>query len=615
MVITVGSRALFSFAAGDLGMRNVALVTLTDLGFAGKDVAVVMGLTPQHISVVRGRVRDEGTAGLVRERGRPKKLTPAQVDQARVWRREGVSDVAIAERLGVDPTTIGRRLRGQQAGATPSPAPGGTQGELPVPETASPEPEPEPAAGPAPVETSTQVEVESQVEVEPQVGPEVAPEVDGEPGFGGGGGAFVPAAGSVRIRAGVVACRWAGAMLVHAFTHRLDATAVLTQAVGPGSEAARFDDVGLLAATSMAFTLGAGTIEGIKHLPLGQAGALCAIARMPALSTLRARLADLADRCDPLALQRAFATAMLTADPATSGIYYVDDHFVPYAGAKPVGKGWDTKHRRASRGRGDTYVVDGAGRALVFTSGEPSGLTKTLPPALAELRAVTGPDARILLGFDRGGAYPSVFAACRDAGADWVTYRRAPLVAPTRLPLVATTADGPVLVYADEPVQIPEYGTARQITWFENGQVAMQVLTSEMTACPVALLRTLKSRWRIENAFKYASEFFGIDALADYFADIETNTRPVPNPARKKATTALAAAENEVADAERALARLLANPTLTVAVKNSSIPTIEQRIARAAAALTDAQATRDSTPAKLPANEIDPEATRALLRT
>lgn len=611
-VITVGSRVLFSFAAEDLGMRNVALVTLTDLGFAGKDVAAVMGLTPQHVSAVRGRVRDQGAAGLVGQRGRPKKVTPALVEQARVWRDQGVSDVAIAHRLGVDPTTIGRRLRTQGSGAAPSPAAGDAEGELPVPEAASLEPEP--AAETTPAETSTQVEVEPQVGVEPQVEVGVEPEP--------GGGVFVPVPGSVRIGAGVVACRWAGAMLVHAFTDRLHAGGVLTEAVGPGSDAARFDDVGLLAATSMAFTLGAGTVEGVKHLPLAQAGALCALARMPALSTLRLRLGDLADRVDPLALQRAFATAMLTADPTTSGVYYVDDHFVPYAGAKPVGKGWDTKHRRVSRGRADTYVVDSRGRALVFTSGEPSSLTKTLPPALAELRAVTGPGARIMLGFDRGGAYPSVFAACRDAGAHWVTYRRAPLVAPTRLPLLAATTPGDgdeaparALVYADEPVEVDGYGTARQITWFEHGQVAMQVLTSDVTACPVALLRTLKSRWRIENAFKYAAEFFGIDALADYLADIQANTRLVDNPARKNATTALAKAEDDLADAERALARLLGDPTLSVAVKNSSIPTIEQRIARAAAALAAAQNARDAIPAKLPANEIDPDATRALLRT
>ena len=170
--------------------------------------------------------------------------------------------------------------------------------------------------------------------------------------------------------------------------------------------APRFDDVALLAATSMAFGLGAATIEQVKHLTAAEAGPLCGLDRLPDLRTLRPRLAALADRMDPLVLQRAFASAMLSADPATSGVYFVDDHFVPYTGAKPVPKGWDTKHRTAQRGRADTWIVDDAGRAVVFTTGEPSGLTKTLPPALAELRAVIGPDAKIMLGFDRGGAYP-----------------------------------------------------------------------------------------------------------------------------------------------------------------------------------------------------------------
>ena len=108
---------------------------------------------------------------------------------------------------------------------------------------------------------------------------------------------------------------------------------------------------------------------------------------------------------------------------------------------------------------------------------------------------------------------------------------------------------------------------------------------------------------------------FGIDALADYLADIETNTRQVDNPARKKATTALATAEDELADAERALARLLSDPALTVKVKNDAIPKLQDRITRAKAAVVSATAKRDAIPARLPANEIDPDATRALLRT
>ena len=97
---------------------------------------------------------------------------------------------------------------------------------------------------------------------------------------------------------------------------------------------------------------------------------------------------------------------MLGADAPGLGVYFVDDHFVPYEGAKPVGKGWNTKRRHAQRGRDDTLVTDYHGRAVCFASGEPTGLSVTLPGALAQLRAVVGPDTKIMLGFDRGGSYP-----------------------------------------------------------------------------------------------------------------------------------------------------------------------------------------------------------------
>ena len=60
---------------------------------------------------------------------------------------------------------------------------------------------------------------------------------------------------------------------------------------------------------------------------------------LPGLRTLRPRLAAIADGTNPVAVQRLFASAMLAANPVISGVYFVDDHFVPYEGAKPVGKG------------------------------------------------------------------------------------------------------------------------------------------------------------------------------------------------------------------------------------------------------------------------------------
>ena len=591
VVIMVGSRVLFRFAASDTGMRNLAVVTLAGMRFPGVAVAALMGLTPGYVSTLKGRARDHGSAGLVREMGRPNKLTGGQIAQAWRWRAEKVSDVVIGRRLGVADTTVARALREHPAPVEP---PAQTPGEL-------------------------ELELEEDVEAEPDVQPEPEPEPEPE----AGAGARV-CRGSARIGRGVFFSRYAGAMLTHAFTDRVGATALLSGAAGadgPGGAPVGFDEVALLAATSMVFGLGAATIEAVKALSTGEAGPLCGLARLPDRSTLRPRLGALADRLDPLALQRAFATAMLEADPCTSGVYFVDDHFVPYTGAKPVPKGWDTKHRTAQRGRADTWVLDGAGRAVVFTTGEPSGLTKTLPPALAQLRAVIGGDARIMLGFDRGGAYPSVFTACRAAGADWVTYRRAPLPAPKGLPLAATTTactgDGQavVVVCADEPVTIDGYGTARQITLYEHGAPVLAVLTSDTSTCPVALLRTLKARWRIENAFKYAGEHHGIDALADYIADIETSTRPIDNPARKAANAAVKTRKNDLADAERVLAQMLCNRITSVAALNKRLATAHATIDKAKKAVAAAETARDAVPAKLPANVINPDAKRALLRT
>src|SRR5674476_1330267 len=54
---------------------------------------------------------------------------------------------------------------------------------------------------------------------------------------------------------------------------------------------------------------------------------------------------------------------MLAAGPAADTVYFVDDHFVAYAGARPVAKGWNTTRRHAQPGRDDTLVVDARGRA------------------------------------------------------------------------------------------------------------------------------------------------------------------------------------------------------------------------------------------------------------
>ena len=92
-----------------------------------------------------------------------------------------------------------------------------------------------------------------------------------------------------------------------------------------------------------------------------------------------------------------------------------------------------------------------------------------------------------MLGFDRGGAYAQVFRHCRDQDVHWVTYRRAPLAVPAMLPVITTISyagRARQIAWAEETVQIKDYGEARQITLFEHGKVALQILTSDLRCVP-----------------------------------------------------------------------------------------------------------------------------------
>ena len=582
-VIFAGRVQLFRFAEDDTAMRHVAAAVLRQLGFRGQDVAAVLGLTPNYVATLHQRALREGTAGLVRPPGRRRETGEASWGRARQWRAAGVRDAEIARRLGVNQSTVLRRL-GRAHVQDPLPPAGPGPAEQPEPAVPVP---PEPAQAPG------------------APGPPAAAEPEGgEPAAAG-----EPGTGPVTVWS-----RYAGAMLLHAFGARAGAGGILRDAAGQDAQPG---DVALLSAVSMCFALGAATTEQFKHLAAAEAGPLAGLSRLPDLRTLRPGLAAIADRADPLRLQRMFASAMLAADPVTSGVYYVDDHFVPYTGAKPVGKGWNNKRGRAEKGRADTHVTAHDGRAVCFTSGEPSGLSVTLPKALAELKKAIPAGTRIMLGFDRGGAYPKVFTHCREQGVHWVTYRRAPLAVPAVLPVItAVTAGGRrrEITWAEEKAQLKDYGEARQITLFEHGKVALQILTSDFGACPAEILDWLKSRWREENFLKYASENYGIDKICDYAASIEANTKMTGNPPRKAANAAVRDAEKDLAAAERALAALLADPAVTPAAKNKAIPAANRKITAARKKLQAAIAARAGVPAKLPANQIDPEARTAVLR-
>src|ERR1039457_1693552 len=122
-VITAGRVVLFEYAAGDVVMRNIALAALRQLGFKGRVVAAVLGLTENYVATLHNAALRDGSAALVMQdrRGPPGKITAEQWEQARQWRTDGVRDAEIGRRLNVAHTTVSRALGPREH----APAPGG----------------------------------------------------------------------------------------------------------------------------------------------------------------------------------------------------------------------------------------------------------------------------------------------------------------------------------------------------------------------------------------------------------------------------------------------------------------------------------------------------------
>ena len=561
-IVGYANKVLYRFDEGDKGMRNLAIVALTDAGVPGFEVAALFDIRPEHVSRLRTKAAKLGSVALVPPQGRPPKLSPREVAKVARLAAAGVSGADIAAEMAVSASTVSRLL------AKASPA--AVQRRLIDEEVA---------------ETNDGAE-----------GPEPQPETDGS------------STTSIVAFTGERRSRYAGAMLLHPFLEALGAGAVFASATAsPGT---RYDDTAVLAAVMFGFALGVGTIEGTKHLVRPDAGAVLGLGAFPELRTLRPRLGAIAMRVDPLAIQRSFATAMLAAEPE-SQIYFVDDHFAAYSGARPVAKGWNTKRRHAQPGRDDTVVTDLAGRAVCFRSGAPSGLSKNLPGVIEELRAVTGANARLMVGFDRGGSFPVVFAGLRDAGVDWLTYRRGPLVAsnvPPRRSWVALD-EGARRYYrvADEMVELPGYGPARQLSVFEGDHIVFQVLTCELVATPARLIHLLRCRWRIENAFKYLVEHHGIDSLCDYRMDLGPDHRTVRNPARTEATRRLRVTEAALADAERELGALR-SATMPAGDYIAQSRRLGDEVAITRDERDEAKSALKGIPAKLAATDVNPDA-------
>ncbi len=227
-----GPRLLARFQVDDKAMRNLNLVALTDAGIPGKDLAALLSITPKHLSRLRTRVTEQGSAGLLGGVvGRPRDLSADGNEVVYRLFDEGNTQTEIAAKLNVSRFSVFRALKRR---------PSFESAELPLEEGDAPEESPL-------VGDETPVgEEEAAVGDETPVGDE-GPVDDEEPRDDA-------SCTGPRLRDVEVHSRYAGAMLLHDFLSDISAEEVLSSL--PRSLSRRYDAPAVMLSAAFGFALG-----------------------------------------------------------------------------------------------------------------------------------------------------------------------------------------------------------------------------------------------------------------------------------------------------------------------------------------------------------------------
>jgi hypothetical protein len=608
-MVHVGATPIAYYPAADLTSRHHVMVHLAEAGgVAGTMVATHFGITPVYVSMLRGRYRAQGAAGLMARRRGPKgpmKVTPALEARVQALRASGLSYRAIVTELA--PTTpiayqTVRRILKTPAWQQPA------------------WPTPEPEAGAAPSVASNAREADA--------GPDAAA-TEAEASLVIAAPAPEPAteatwATSLVTSPVAIRTRYAGAMVLHVALAQLGLWQVFAD-LGAHVGRTTLSVAQIVGTVALGFALRLRSIEGFKTALRRDFGALLGLRVAPSVQTLRSHIRAVAESVAPDAVLRALLKVLVDLEPVWESAYYVDGHFSPYAGGAPVAKGWNAKRRLAEPGHTDVYVHDASGRALFYLNRPLNdSLVKVLPDIVMEIRTAVG-DQRILLVFDRGGYSGQAFRTLTEEGIGFITYlkgrkarRRFPADRFVRRwwevddPAGIGKRQRHVYRIYERRTRISGTGLTRTLV-VDDGEAQIPVLTNcaEMPAAKGVHL--LRLRWRQENSFKYLSTHYGIEQIIQYGATTVADDRLVENPAR-------VALRQQIADVQAALVFQEADighavvtgqpPTQAAAPKTRrAMRALEQRLARLEHRLKQ-------TPARVPVSSLPNRAKkRATLRS
>jgi transposase len=592
---------VYAWALGDVALRRLAAVQLVAMRAARvADVAAAFEVDAGTLWRWGRQLSGQGVAGLVEGQRGPKgahRLTPEMVTDIATRRRGGASYRAIGSAVGVSEATVRRALpkADQSVGAGVGITQGDEVADLPV------LPDPVSRAGERAAARWGQLSA--------------APPV------------FAPA-GRVPL---------AGLLLA---MPALEATGLLSCAATVfGGLPNGFYGLDTMLVEGVLRTLaGQPRAEGASRVDPVALGRVLGLDRAPEVKTIRRKVTALATtgKADELlAAMAARHVARLDAtNPDLAAVFYVDGHVRAYQGTRKVAKTHIARLKFPAPATVETWVSDAAGDPVLVVMAEPgASLAMELRRLLPELRAAVGDQRRVLVGFDRGGWSPALFAHMHAAGFDVLTWRKVPVadVAPDRFIDVTYRDDHgrthPWRV-ADTTVDLAisddqDTFTMRQVTLQvantkagrdKHGQDStrqIHILTTAADLTSGEVIYRMGSRWRQENYFRYARMHFDLDSHDAYATTQDDPTRMVPNPAKKKAHEQVLAAR---AAYERALARTDAalleakspTPGEPVLITNAAHDAITADLRDAEADLDRTQATHRSIPTRLPLAQVNP---------
>lgn len=300
------------------------------------------------------------------------------------------------------------------------------------------------------------------------------------------------------------------------------------------------------------------SIDAVRYEPPGEWGKLMGLDRIPEVRTLREKIHRL---CHPgeqvFQWSSTLSQEWMQADPDSAGCLYIDGHIRVYHGTlTQLPKRYVSRQRLCLRGTTDYWVnaMDGQPFFVVTQPVDPGlrhvleqkivpQLLKDIPgqPTQAELEA-NPLRARFVVIFDREGYSAELFLRMWQQRVAVTSYRKF-VDKEDYWPLDEFTLREVKLVNG-EPVSLwlAERGVLLSKTiWMREIRRRDPVTGHQTSIISTDFLRPLEevaaamfARWCQENFFRYMSEHYSLNSLAEYGTEPVPDTVKVVNPAWKR---------------------------------------------------------------------------------